>query len=366
MPALARARHARPGRLQVSEVQRARMLHAAVRVVSEVGYQQMSVARVTSDAGVSRRTFYDVFRDREDCFLAAFELALARARDVVAEAYAHTGGRSWAARVRGALLALLVFLEEEPEIARLLVIDALSAGPRVLARRAEALRETSVLLGHLDTSADVPVAADGLVGDALVGAVFGLIHSRLTGGRQSGLVDLLGPAMALIVLPYRGQGAARRELELPVPERPARRPAGPLGRGAHASEGDGASEAKPEDPLATLPMRVTYRTMRVLSAVAGAPGSSNRTIGTAAGVSDPGQISKLLGRLEKLGLMQNTAERGHPPTGEPNAWRLTTLGEQLAHQLALQTERPDNGAASKATTKRRTQPTPLGERTFPQ
>ena len=52
----------------MSEVQRARMLSAAVRVVSEYGYQKMSVARVAGGARVSRRTFYDVFEDREDCF----------------------------------------------------------------------------------------------------------------------------------------------------------------------------------------------------------------------------------------------------------------------------------------------------------
>ena len=64
----------------MSELQRGRMLSAAVEVVEEVGYARMTVAQVIGRARVSRKTFYDVFADREDCFLAAFEQALSQAR----------------------------------------------------------------------------------------------------------------------------------------------------------------------------------------------------------------------------------------------------------------------------------------------
>jgi AcrR family transcriptional regulator len=57
---------------QVTEIQRSRMLAAAVEAIEEVGYARMTVAQVISRARVSRKTFYDVFTDREDCFLAAF------------------------------------------------------------------------------------------------------------------------------------------------------------------------------------------------------------------------------------------------------------------------------------------------------
>jgi AcrR family transcriptional regulator len=71
----------------MSGVQRARLLAAAVAVIGDLGYQGMSVARVCARAGVSRRTFYDLFEDREDCFLEVFEEAVARfavvARDAV-------------------------------------------------------------------------------------------------------------------------------------------------------------------------------------------------------------------------------------------------------------------------------------------
>jgi DNA-binding MarR family transcriptional regulator len=80
-------------------------------------------------------------------------------------------------------------------------------------------------------------------------------------------------------------------------------------------------------------MRVTYRTLRVLGAIAERSGASNRVVGELADVHDQGQISKLLLRLERLGLVENTATGGHRPTGEPNAWRLTPRGVKVERAL---------------------------------
>ncbi len=76
---------------------------------------------------------------------------------------------------------------------------------------------------------------------------------------------------------------------------------------------------------------MTYRTSRVLAAIAGAPGASNREIAANAGVHDQGQISKLLTRLEKLGLVHNTG-LGHEK-GEANEWSLTPAGHQVTHSV---------------------------------
>src|ERR1700690_839520 len=87
----------RPGpsglpRVQVTEIQRSRMLAAAVEAVEEVGYARMTVAQVIGRAKVSRKTFYDVFADRDDCFLAAFDHAIAQGSALVREAYAQESG----------------------------------------------------------------------------------------------------------------------------------------------------------------------------------------------------------------------------------------------------------------------------------
>jgi DNA-binding MarR family transcriptional regulator len=87
--------------------------------------------------------------------------------------------------------------------------------------------------------------------------------------------------------------------------------------------------------LRDIGLRLTYRTVRVLLSIAATPGSSNREIGVASGVTDQGQISKLLSRLERLGLAHNTGLG--PGTGAPNIWTLTQRGQAIHAAIAVQT-----------------------------
>ena len=104
----------------------------------------MTVRRVSDRAGVSNKTFYDLFSDREDCFLAAFELAVERLAGRVLPAW--ESEREWTARVRAALGALLGVLDDEPALRTLVFVEALGAGPRVLARRAEVLERVAAAI----------------------------------------------------------------------------------------------------------------------------------------------------------------------------------------------------------------------------
>jgi hypothetical protein len=143
-------------------------------------------------------------------------------------------------------------------------------------------------------------------------------------GRREPLTGLLGELMAMIVLPYLGPAAARREQARGVPAAPAGAATGRLGRGTSPAR-------SAADPLESVPMRLTYRTSRVLEVVAENPAASNRRIGEYADIHDAGQVSKLLRRLERLGLLVNTG-LGHLK-GEPNAWRLTDQGELVAGSI---------------------------------
>src|SRR3984893_10180229 len=107
-------------REHVSELQRMRILVAMAEVASERGAGAVTVAHVVARAGVSRRTFYDLFADREECFLAAFQGAIGRVDALVIEAYEHES--AWRDRIRAGLWALLVWLDEEPALAKLLVV----------------------------------------------------------------------------------------------------------------------------------------------------------------------------------------------------------------------------------------------------
>jgi DNA-binding IclR family transcriptional regulator len=83
-------------------------------------------------------------------------------------------------------------------------------------------------------------------------------------------------------------------------------------------------------------MRLTYRTARVLEGVGAHPGVSNRQVADNAGIGDQGQVSKLLRRLQRLGLLANQGEGAHAK-GEPNAWMLTPRGEHLTQSIRMLT-----------------------------
>jgi AcrR family transcriptional regulator/DNA-binding MarR family transcriptional regulator len=299
----------------VSEIQRARILVAMAEVVCERGTGDVSVAHVIGRAGVSRRTFYELFEDREDCFLAAFQEAIGRASRYVSAGYDPTS--DWIERVRSALEAILRFLDDESMFGRLAVVESLAAGVRaremrhlIVARMVAAVDAGRERMG---TSS----SATALTAEGIVGGVSAVIHGRLISADPGPLVELVNQLMSMIVLPYLGPDAARREMERPVSKISTR----PFTATAN--------------PLKGLEMRLTYRTVRVLTAVANRPGASNRAIGEAAGVGDQGQISKLLARMEKLSLVENT--HTGPSKGAPNAWMLTKQGEEVADVLATRT-----------------------------
>jgi AcrR family transcriptional regulator len=315
-------------RVQVSEMQRARLLAAAVASFAELGYARASVAHITARARVSRRTFYDLFSGREECLLAVLEGAVKRIEEELA--VADLAGLAWRERVRGGLLVILSFLDREPVLARVCVVGALQGGPRVLEWRTELLAGLAEVLDQGRKESSRSRECTVLTAEGLVGAALAIVYARLSSngrGRES-LRSLSGELMSLIVLPYLGPAAARQEQKRSLP---------PLPRVERTARENGRSVVGEEDLLRGVPMRLTYRTARVLQAACEHPGASNRRIGERAEIYDQGQISKLLGRLERIGLLVNTGV-GHTK-GEPNAWRLTQLGERLTQQLALKTEK---------------------------
>ncbi len=196
-------------------------------------------------------------------------------------------------------------------------------GSGVLERRDEVLARLAAVLDQGRGESARGAQCTPLTAEGLVGAAFGIVYARLLRGERAPLTDLFGELMGMFVLPYLGSSWARREQARPVPASVA--PAG-VRRAPLEPRGE-------RDPLAGTGMRLTYRTARVLQCIAGEPGASNRVVAEHAGVVDPGQISKLLRRLERLGLVVNTG--GGHLNGEPNAWRLTEHGCQVAGRLSI-------------------------------
>jgi DNA-binding MarR family transcriptional regulator len=260
----------------------------------------------------------------------------------VEDALEVSGAQSWRERVRVGLFALLRLADDDPALGRLLVVDALAGGPPVLRRRAEILALLAQIVDQGSSSSrsrSGSAASSALVAEGVVGAVLSVVHARLLESPSAAattatgpLVGLLNSLTSLIVLPYQGRATATRELSRPLPDVPRARNANPVG---------GEEESVPRRPLTSHPlqgleMRLTYRTLRVLGAIAAHPGSSNREVGKEAGIQDQGQISKLLARLVRLGLIENTNKPRSQ--GERNAWALTPRGAQT--ERALRTRAP--------------------------
>jgi hypothetical protein len=146
----------------------------------------------------------------------------------------------------------------------------------------------------------------------VIGAVLAVLHTRLLERSSAPYAGLHGSLMSMIVLPYLGARAAASELRRPAPAVRTR------GRGERPVA---------TNPMAGLDMRLTYRTVRVLAAIRERPLASNREVADGAGIADQGQISKLLSRLEGLGLIENMDRI--QSKGAPNEWRLTERGERV-------------------------------------
>ncbi|HLH15105.1 MAG TPA: helix-turn-helix domain-containing protein [Solirubrobacteraceae bacterium] len=304
---------------QARETQRTRIVWAMIELASEAGVERVSISRVVARARVSTRTFYELFEDRDDCLLAAIAAAYELARERALAGY--DGRAPWVERVRGGLRELLGLFDEEPQVARLLVVHSTAAGPAALRLRSQALAELARVLDGV--RADLRAQPPPLTAEATVGAVASVLHSRLLKREhEEPLSGLLNSLMSMVALPYLGASAARRELS----RSQAAARAAAHGRGSHAPSGAGE-------------VRLTSRTIAVLRAIGERPGASNREVAERAGVADQGQASRLLARLCDRGLLENTG--GGQPRGAANAWRLTHAGERLERALAGRTsERP--------------------------
>lgn len=293
------------------------MLTAMAEASTELGVANLTVGQVVSRSGVSRRTFYEQFADRDACFMAAVEEALNCAARYVLPAYESQG--RWRDRMRVCLAAFLSFLEDEPHLGRLLLVETLAAGEMGMRRRQQILAHVRAAVDEGRAEAKAGSHPPPLTADGVLGGVLGVLHSRVIespAGPSGSLLELTGQLMSMIVLPYLGAAAAQRELRRPVP-----------------AKGE-VRKPTPANPLRDLDMRLTYRTVRVLLAVTGCPGSSNRAIALAADIHDQGQTSKLLARLEKLKLIENTGVGR--ARGGPNAWVLTERGAEMQRVVAEQ------------------------------
>ena len=193
----------------MTESQRNRINRAMIEVVSARGYPETRVVDVIGVAGVSRKTFYELFESKEDCFLAAYDVLLENLLAEATDAFESRAGAPWAERVGGALEVLLAHLSRHPDEARFAIVEVLAAGPKALARRDAALRQFTGFLdaGRAETSVELP----RITALSIAGGVNEVLYSEILHGAASRLPSRLPDLMFCIVLPFVGPERAEQE-----------------------------------------------------------------------------------------------------------------------------------------------------------
>jgi AcrR family transcriptional regulator len=189
--AIAAARSANP---------RARVLDAVIATASYRGYDHTTVERVLQTADVPAAVFDEHFENKQDCFLAALEELLERIELRVLERVRRDV--AWPERVRSGLGALLCALAADPDGARVLLVECLSAGPRAYAYHHALLRIFPTLLEEGRFHSADPDHLPPDTSEALVGGILAILHRRALEDRTGELPRLVGDLAYFALLPY--------------------------------------------------------------------------------------------------------------------------------------------------------------------
>jgi len=196
--------------------QRDRITKALAEVVAERGYRATTVADIVKAARIARNTFYDNFSSKEDCFLAAFDRAVEEAVSYTTEAYESVNG-SWPNQLRAGLSAFLFYVIREPALARICIVEALSAGEEGMDRYEKALQRFVPLFApgreYSPKASELPDTLE----ETIVGGIFWIVYQRIVMDQVDQLEERLPELLEFALTPYIGPEAARRAIAEAAP-----------------------------------------------------------------------------------------------------------------------------------------------------
>jgi AcrR family transcriptional regulator len=209
-PELARlppGRHGLP-REFVTHNQRERLIAGIAEAVAESGYSGATIADITRAAAVSRRTFYEHFSSKDECFVAAYDSVMTELRERVSSAFDET--EEWPQAIRAGIEAMLQFLAAQPNLARLCMVEALVAGPAVVERYDAAIQSFVPYFqeGRKGRSPEVLARLSPTTEEALVGGMVSLISRRIIAAKTEELEELLPDLVEFTLTPYLGSAEA--------------------------------------------------------------------------------------------------------------------------------------------------------------
>lgn len=209
-PELARlppGRHGLP-REFVTHNQRERLIAGIAEAIAENGYSGTTIAHITRAAAVSRRTFYEHFSSKDECFVAAYDTVMKELQERVTAAFEAT--EEWPQAIKAGIEAMLRFLATQPSLARLCMVEALVAGPAVVERYDAAIQSFVPYFqeGREGRSPEILSRLSPTTEEALVGGMVSLISRRIIAGKTEELEDLLPDLVEFTLTPYLGSAEA--------------------------------------------------------------------------------------------------------------------------------------------------------------
>jgi AcrR family transcriptional regulator len=181
-----------------------RIMDALAELTAEQGYEATKISDIVKRAGVARKTLYDNFQGKEEVFLAAFDAARDEVVRRVEEGSADPDG-DWQDRIEGGLAAFLGYVAEQPTLARMCMIEALSATPATTRRYEDAL-ETFVDLAERALPRDERLP--DTIAETVVGGVAWIVYQQIRRGEAERAEDLLPELTEFMTAPYLSAGVA--------------------------------------------------------------------------------------------------------------------------------------------------------------
>jgi AcrR family transcriptional regulator len=199
---------------QVAASQRERLLAGIAHAVAANGYRATTITQIVKAASVSSRAFYELFESKEECFLAAFDAVVGHLEELVEEAVRRE--EDWPHQVIAALRVALRFFSEEPDLARLCLVEPVTATPVIATHFRDVVVEKSSALSpgrrERPENQELPDSTE----DSLLGGLIALTSRSIVTGNVA-LEDLLPDLIDFVLAPYLGNEAAR-ELAAKVSE----------------------------------------------------------------------------------------------------------------------------------------------------
>jgi AcrR family transcriptional regulator len=309
----------------------ARILDATVEILAERGIANTTVGMVIAHSRVPRRVFYECRTGLDDCIKAVMDRGLQEVCALASEALDKEG--SWQDGMREALAAVLLYLDDRPALARVLLVESMAASTDVLQHREQVISTFRLLVvayieHDVARTSSLPQASP-LAAESTLASVMMLTYRHMATSQPKPLITMLGPLMGTIAERFGDDRATAEEVR----------------------RGDELRRMLQEGDLSLVPYRPTvdrntsieeglippmlanqsaWRARQCLRYLSEHLGSSNRDIADGIGVPYPPQVSRMLSDFQTEGLVSRESEG----TGKCNAWWLTPHGEQVVKALS--------------------------------